>query len=243
MIDEAAAGVFRLGDRDVSWWVVADDSGITVVDGGLPAQIAQLDALLRHLGRGRSDIVGGVLTHGHIDHVSCLSILQRQHGIPVHVPAADVGLATSKGSLDRKVLANTWFRPSALRTSVSYARQGVLRALPLPDPAPLHGDGVRLDQLPGSPRYLRAPGHTAGSAIFSLDDRGVVFSGDVLVTWDPFTARSGPRTLPAFDNADHEAALRALDRVADTGAEHILPGHGLAWHGPAAEAAAIARAA
>src|SRR5206468_1971888 len=36
-------------------------------------------------------------------------------------------------------------------------------------------------ELPGRPRLVHAPGHTAGNCAVILDDRGVAFVGDALV--------------------------------------------------------------
>ena len=41
-------------------------------------------------------------------------------------------------------------------------------------------DGEVLD-VPGSPRVVHAPGHTAGSCALFLEDRSLLFSGDALV--------------------------------------------------------------
>lgn len=232
---EVAPDVHRLGDRLVNWWLIVDGDAATLVDAGLPGQYEQLPRLLEGLGL-RADAVKAVLaTHGHIDHLGCVPRVDA----PVYVPRGDQALAASKPGLDPKVLRHSLHR-SAILTAISYARQGVLSAQPVRDSRPLD-DGETVD-VPGSPRFLHAPGHTDGG-MFLLADRATLLSGDVLVTLDPFSGRTGPRTLPAFDNADHAAALDALDVAGRTGATHVLPGHGEPWHGAASEAAALARAA
>ena len=138
------------------------------------------------------------------------------------MPRGDRALAAGRPGLDAKVLAHSW-RPAALRTGLSYLRQGVRRATPVVDARALD-DGDVIDG-PGRLRFLAAPGHTPGGGMF-LGEDGVLFTGDVLVTLDPFSGRRGPRTLPAFDNADHPQALASLDVVARSGASVLLPGHG-----------------
>lgn len=238
--NEVADGVHRLGDRRVNWWLVVDRGAATLVDAGLPGQYPQLPAVLARLGMAVAGIEAVVVTHGHIDHLACVSRLRRETEVAVHVPAADRALAGSKPKLDLKVLAHS-LRPAALLTAASYARQGVLTAEPVRDTRPLE-DGEVLD-VPGRPRFIHAPGHTPGSGMFLLEDRGVLFSGDVLVTLDPFSGSTGPRTLPAFDNVDHAGAVSSLDAVAATGVPTVLPGHGEPWRDGAAEAAGLARAA
>ena len=62
-----------------------------------------------------------------------------------------------------------------------------------------------------------------------------------LVTLDPYTTLTGPRLVAKAALTDSAQNLATLDRIGETGASHLLPGHGEPWHGPAAEAVAIAR--
>ena len=71
---------------------------------------------------------------------------------------------------------------------LGYLAKGILRT---PAVAKLDdmADGDTLD-IPGSPRVIHAPGHTAGSCALFLEERSVLFSGDALVTLD---VAKGPR--------------------------------------------------
>ena len=237
-VREVAEGVYRLGDRLVNWWLVVDRHAATLVDAGLPAQYPQLAGLLGRLGLAVDAIEAVVVTHGHPDHVACIAPLADDTDVDVYVPAADRELATTRPKADPSVLVHSLNR-HGLRTAASYVRQGILRATPVVSPRSLV-DGERID-APGGLRFVEAPGHTPGGGVFVRDQADVVFSGDVLVTLDPFSGRTGPRTLPAFDNVDHARALEALDVVAGTGATTILPGHGEPWHGDPLVAARQAR--
>ena len=53
---------------------------------------------------------------------------------------------------------------------------------------------------------------------------------DALVTLDPYTARTGPRLVARAATADSERNLRSLETLAETGATHVLTGHGEPWH-------------
>ena len=95
-----------------------------------------------------------------------------------------------------------------------------------------YGDGDVLP-VPGRPRahrHARAtrPGHTA----LHLPERETVITGDALVTLDPYTTLTGPRLVAKAALADSAQNLATLDRIGETGASHLLPGHGEPWHGP-----------
>jgi glyoxylase-like metal-dependent hydrolase (beta-lactamase superfamily II) len=71
----------------------------------------------------------------------------------------------------------------------------------------------------------------------------VLFTGDALVTSDPYTARTGPCLVARAATADSELNLRSLDALETTGATTVLTGHGDPWTGGIEEAVARARRA
>lgn len=88
---------------------------------------------------------------------------------------------------------------------------------------------------------IACAGHTSGHSAFHLPDKGVLITGDALVTGHPLSPVSGPQLLPpcfAHAPADAEAALQTL---ADIDACVLVPGHGEPWCGTAAAAAEQAR--
>jgi glyoxylase-like metal-dependent hydrolase (beta-lactamase superfamily II) len=85
------------------------------------------------------------------------------------------------------------------------------------------------------------PGHTAGSSALLLESRGVVFTGDALVTLDCYSGKKGPRLLARESNDDNAGALASLDTLAGLKARVVLPGHGDPFEGDVKEAAAAAK--
>jgi glyoxylase-like metal-dependent hydrolase (beta-lactamase superfamily II) len=101
-------------------------------------------------------------------------------------------------------------------------------------------DGEVLD-VPGSPRVVHAPGHTAGSRALLVEGRSLLFSGDALVTLDMTRGRTGPRIIRGPFTEDAELAMQSLAALAATNAKTVLPGHGEPWRGGVKSAVEIAR--
>lgn len=96
-------------------------------------------------------------------------------------------------------------------------------------------------EVPGSPRVIHAPGHTAGSCALLLEERSLLFSGDALVTLDMTRGHTGPRIIRGPHTEDAERALESLDVLEATNAQTVLPGHGEPWTEGVKRAVAIAR--
>jgi glyoxylase-like metal-dependent hydrolase (beta-lactamase superfamily II) len=83
-----------------------------------------------------------------------------------------------------------------------------------------------LADVPGAPQAVVLPGHTPGRAAYLCADRGLLFTGDALVTADGFSDHTGPTLVSRCFTHDSRAALAALDRLDELTADLLLPGHG-----------------
>jgi glyoxylase-like metal-dependent hydrolase (beta-lactamase superfamily II) len=95
--------------------------------------------------------------------------------------------------------------------------------------------------VPGRPRVIHTPGHTAGNVALSLDDRDVLIVGDTLATLSLSPGQSGPQLLPRYMNEDHDQALASLGKIEPVKARWVLPAHGLPWEGSPQQAVKLAR--
>ncbi|WP_129336406.1 MBL fold metallo-hydrolase [Cellulomonas endophytica] len=227
----------RIGNDVVAVHLVVTDEGVTVIDAGLPGHWRELVAELAAVGRTPDDVRGVVLTHGDSDHVGFAERLRREHGVPIHVHAADADRA--RGA---KAPGTSWgaWRPGPTLGFLAYsARRGGLRPSH-PSEVVEVADGDVLD-LPGAPRVIGLPGHSPGSIAVHVPVADAVFVGDALTTRHVLTGRTGPAPAPFTDDA--AAALRSLDRLADVAAGWVVPGHGAPWRGTPAAAAELVRAA
>ncbi len=238
---EIAPGIRRLGPGLINVYLLEEAGEITIIDTGAPGQWKDLLAELAAMGRSLDDVRAVALTHGHSDHVGFAERIRRDHGIGIRVHEADRALALGEVPAARDhETRGARPRPPAFLRFLAYAiRKGMLRIPKIREVATF-GDGATLD-VPGSPRVILVPGHTAGSAALHVAERHTLFVGDAFATLNTLTGRRGPLTVPQF-NADTRMALASLDRLADLDARLALPGHGEPWTGGMAEAIRLVRA-
>jgi glyoxylase-like metal-dependent hydrolase (beta-lactamase superfamily II) len=234
-----AEGVHRLGTRYENWYVLEAGGRLTVLDSGLPGQWKGFCAALARLGRTPEDVDAVLLTHHHPDHAGSAERL-RATGARVMAHPADTPHLRGEERAGRLAtlpyLRRRWYR----RYMLHLLACRVTRA---PAVAELHelADGEVLD-VPGAPRVVHAPGHTAGSCALLLEDRSLLFTGDALVTLDMTRGRTGPRIIRGPHTEDAELARESLAVLAATKARTVLPGHGEPWRDGVERAVELARA-
>ena len=240
---DLAPGVHGVEHAHTNCYVVDDPKGVTLVDACFPSTGAAVVELLASVGRSPRDISALVLTHGHFDHVGFARGLKASLGTPIWVHSADRTLAAHpyryRPERNRVVFSLGHGRSLPILGRMVLAGALAVRGVEA-DETFAHGDVL---QVPGRPRVIHTPGHTAGQCALLLSDRGVLLSGDALVTLDPYTGRRGPRLVAPAATADSDLALASLGRLLDCGARIVLPGHGAAWRGGAEAAVAAARRA
>jgi glyoxylase-like metal-dependent hydrolase (beta-lactamase superfamily II) len=221
--------VYLLSRARVNCYLIVAGDGLTLIDAGLPAMWADLVVLLRAVGATPDDIDAVLLTHGHFDHVGMSRRLLRDHGVAHHVHDLDRRLA--RHPYRYRHAAPRWVypvrHPRAIPTLARIAGAGALWVKGVdaqPDVVP----GQAMD-VPGNPVPVFSPGHTDGHCAYLLPQRGVIFTGDALVTLDPYTGGRGARIVADAATADADAALASLDQLADTRARRLFPGHGDEW--------------
>ena len=228
MPQQVAPGVWAAGTRYVNYYIVdGGASGLTLVDAGFPGYARQLGATLNAIGRSVSDVKAAILTHGHVDHVGMMQPLA-DAGATIYLHEADAALAADprKNTTDKPMWPYLRY-PSYLAFLVHAVREGATKHRGAPELAPMR-DGDRLE-VPGAPRVIHAPGHTAGSCVLEFGEHGVVFVGDLLCTISPMGRRDVPQLQTRGSNANSDQAMASLDRLGDVTVRTVLPGHGGPW--------------
>jgi glyoxylase-like metal-dependent hydrolase (beta-lactamase superfamily II) len=231
-------GILRITRAATNCYLVDTRDGPILIDGGLPRMWPLLQEALSMLGADVDDLVSVYLTHGHFDHVGMCDRLRNDHHVPLHIHADDVALARHpyRYAHERARARYPLRYPRAIPALARMAAAGALGV----HGVDAHGDvrpGVR---VLGGLVPVRTPGHTRGHCAFFLPPAGVLFSGDALVTFDPYTGDTGPRVVARAATADAAAAVDALTALAATGAQLVLPGHGEPFEGGVVAAVAEA---
>jgi glyoxylase-like metal-dependent hydrolase (beta-lactamase superfamily II) len=229
---EISPGVHRLTNVYTNWYLLEAGGRLTVLDAGLPGDWRAFTSALSQLGRTPADIDAVLITHHHPDHTGNAERL-RSSGARVLSHPADAPYLRGEKHLNRDGLARFLWRPWYALYLGRYLAKGITRVPPVAELDQL-ADGEVLD-VPGSPRVVHAPGHTAGSCALFLEDRSLLFSGDALVTLDVTRGprgRAGPQIVGGPFAEDADLAAQSLDQLAATNADTVLPGHGEPWpHG------------
>jgi hydroxyacylglutathione hydrolase len=197
LVDSFAAPMYA-----TNCWVIAPKVGseCVVIDPGMPDVSATLNDLLA---KHSLKPVAIIATHGHLDHTFSIQPIADGYQIPAYIH-----------SLDRVALAHPEkiHGPEFVATlsSMEFAEPADVREL-------RNGEIVELVGMKF--KALHAPGHTAGSLMFEIDDELLV-SGDVL-----FAGSIGRTDLPSGSAKDMEQTLRK--KILPLG-DHlrVLPGHG-----------------
>lgn len=226
----------------VNWVLVADNTGVMLIDAGYPGDREAVLASLGALGYRPGDVRAILLTHAHIDHLGTAIWLANEYGTPVYCHADEVGHARREYRENASILdvvLRSW-RPRTAVWGIHVLRSGGLIRSGIPTAQPLTAEAAAT--LPGQPMAIFTPGHTSGHCSYLVDR--VLASGDALITGHPMSRHRGPQLLPRVFNHHQQDTFRSLDALALLETEMLAPGHGDLWRGPIREAtdAALNRA-
>ena len=183
-------------------WILAAEKGseCIIVDPGMPDISAEIEMIIEEEGLKP---VAVLLTHGHLDHTFSVIPLADGYSIPAYLHSEDRKALLHPELLLSKEFASSlatkeWNEPNEVRELKNNQKF----------------EAVGLDIT-----AIHAPGHTAGSLMFTVNDE-VLISGDVL-----FAGSIGRTDQPTGSS---DAMARTLKTKIIPLGDHlrVLPGHG-----------------
>jgi hydroxyacylglutathione hydrolase len=183
-------------------WVLAAEKGseCIIVDPGMPDISAEIEMIIEEEGLKP---VAVLLTHGHLDHTFSVIPLADGYDIPAYIH-----------SEDRKALLHP-----ELLLSKEFASSLAAKEWNEPNEVQELKNNQKFEAVGLDITAIHAPGHTAGSLMFTVNDE-VLISGDVL-----FAGSIGRTDLPT---GSQDAMMRTLTTKIVPLGDHlrVLPGHG-----------------
>lgn len=190
-------------------WIIAPskNSECFVVDPGItsPSIVpAVADVLRKH----NLKPIATLITHGHLDHTFSVLPFSQEYGVPTYIHRTD-----------RKLLANPFLALSPDGPTQKIIKDLGVHKFEEPELVSEFFGGESFTLAGFEIKTIHAPGHTAGSAIFLINDEYLI-SGDVL-----FRDGIGRTDMPTGSDVlmveTLEKEILSLDD-----AIHVLPGHG-----------------
>ena len=167
-MEQVAEGLYRLGRKHHNFYLIVEGGQATVVDAGGSRELPLLEAGLAALDLTLDRVEAVLITHAHTDHIGfARRVSERGVSVKVHEAEAAYAMDGSAGSQVGTTDFPLW-KPRAIVFLAEMIRAGAHRAYRLSNVETVT-DGERLD-LPGRPRVVATPGHTAGHASYLLEN-------------------------------------------------------------------------
>lgn len=216
-------GLFRVSLGMVNAYLIEDQYGATLIDGGDTGNASTVMNAITARGHSLAD-VRFVLTHLHYDHAGSAAILQ-QHGMPSAIMHPIDGSDAARG-MQMRAFVLSW--PFSLLQKQFDAR-------PLIQGARIAVDACATDgsMLTPNLQVIHTPGHTAGHiSLLWHAHGGVLIAGDACTNI--------VRLAPAVGHEDPVQARATRQALGKYAYQHLVVGHGKPIIGNAAQRVAHA---
>lgn len=199
--------------RVMNVYLIEDEGGVTVFDGGVKSMAGAVQKAAASLGPIKRVVLG----HSHADHRGVAPTIA-DTGVPVFCHEAELADARSDGGYHYFKLDELNFLP---RRVADYSLHKVWDD----GPVPIEGTVAEGDEIAGF-QVIHLPGHAPGLIALYRESDGLVLGSDVVYTLNPLSGRRGAPRVPheAF-NMDTEMAKASLLKLSAVVPKTVWPGH------------------
>lgn len=156
-----------------------DRDGATLVDAGMPGQLAEIEGKLLDLGLKLTDIRRIFLTHQDLDHIGSAGDISRATGAEVYAHDADVPYIQGEKPLLKLDLSRYESRLLALPKEQQDRVRALLSSPPRVKVDRVLNGGEEL-QFHGGIVVIPTPGHTPGHVCYYVKTQMLLVAGDAL---------------------------------------------------------------
>jgi len=194
-------------------YLLEDPDGLTIIDAGLGLAAAKILKQLGEKGHSPKDVKRLLITHAHPDHIGGLRALQQATGATVVCSAPEKPYIEGSQPIPRA--------PKADLHGFSRLMYGeaTLNPEPVPVNRTLHDGEIMPDVLSGL-QAVFTPGHSPGHTSYWHAEKGILFSGDVIMRMVGLSLPIAAFTPSMTENK------RSIKRVVELSPRIFCFGHG-----------------
>ncbi|MBN1412914.1 MAG: MBL fold metallo-hydrolase [Spirochaetales bacterium] len=209
---EIVPGVHLIDLGLVNCYLIAEPSGLSLIDCGIPGHEKKIKKYIRRINRSPREIKHVFITHSDADHVGSLASLKKSTGALVYASAIEAK-AIGRGETSRQI---RWkglkgFLRKILSAFVKIRPVTVDKIIKEKDPLPVEDKLTPIETF----------GHTPGHLSYFLEKDRILFTGDSIISTKGKLYSSNPQYT-----WNREMAGIAFRKQANLKPLIVCPGHG-----------------
>jgi glyoxylase-like metal-dependent hydrolase (beta-lactamase superfamily II) len=201
----------------VNAYLMHTDTGLVLVDTGVPSSRGNLESALEKAGCKPGTLKLIIATHGDIDHSGNCAHLREKYGAQIAMHRGDSEMVETGAMNRRRKVRSLARKIRFMIMGLSGGYKRMLAQFRCFTPDVLLEDGQSLQEFGLDATVLHLPGHTPGSL-------GILTAGKDLIAGDTLANQGKPREAAIV--ADEDALKATMARLRGLEIATVYPGHG-----------------